>query len=106
MPPRSVSEFFSKFTFPRSYPKWKSRLKCNLYYHRTNYFILIVLVPGVACLTRPTAILAAALTALSIAFLNDILQLLSVKRPVIRGRPSAKKSVYISVANLVECSSF
>ncbi|XP_021687719.2 PRA1 family protein A2 isoform X3 [Hevea brasiliensis] len=99
MPPRSVSEFFSKFTFPRSYPKWKSRLKCNLYYHRTNYFILIVLVPGVACLTRPTAILAAALTAL-------ILQLLSVKRPVIRGRPSAKKSVYISVANLVECSSF
>ncbi|XP_021687716.2 PRA1 family protein A3 isoform X1 [Hevea brasiliensis] len=71
MPPRSVSEFFSKFTFPRSYPKWKSRLKCNLYYHRTNYFILIVLVPGVACLTRPTAILAAALTALSIAFLND-----------------------------------
>ncbi|XP_021687721.2 PRA1 family protein A2 isoform X4 [Hevea brasiliensis] len=80
MPPRSVSEFFSKFTFPRSYPKWKSRLKCNLYYHRTNYFILIVLVP--------------------------VLQLLSVKRPVIRGRPSAKKSVYISVANLVECSSF
>ncbi|KAF2318905.1 hypothetical protein GH714_011577 [Hevea brasiliensis] len=42
---------------------------------------------GVACLTRPMAILAAVLTALSIAFLND--------RPVIRGRPSSKKSVYI-----------
>jgi len=30
-PPRPVSEFFSRFTAPRSYSKWISRLKCNLY---------------------------------------------------------------------------
>jgi PRA1 family protein 3 len=30
-PPRTVSEFFSRFTVPRSYSKWTSRLKCNLY---------------------------------------------------------------------------
>uniref|UniRef100_A0A6N2M6R8 Yip1 domain-containing protein n=1 Tax=Salix viminalis TaxID=40686 RepID=A0A6N2M6R8_SALVM len=86
-PPRPANEFFSKFAIPRSYSKWSSRLKCNLYYYRTNYFILILLVLGVACILRPLAILATALSALSIAFLND--------RPVIRGRPSAKKSAYI-----------
>ncbi|KAG8651372.1 PRA1 family protein A3 [Manihot esculenta] len=116
MPPRSVNEFFSKFTIPRSYPKWNSRFKCNLYYYRTNYFILIVFVLGFACLTRPMAILAAAFTALSIAFFNDSFAAtfsekvtktvrkfsphLAAKMrpphmPVIRGRPSAKKSVYI-----------
>ncbi|OAY38553.1 PRA1 family protein A3 [Manihot esculenta] len=116
IPPRSINEFFSKFTIPRSYPKWNSRLKCNLYYYRTNYFILIVFVLGVACLTRPMAILAAALTALSFAFLNDSFAAtfsekvtrtvrkfsphLAAKMrpphmPVIRGRPSSKKSVFI-----------
>ncbi|XP_043817071.1 PRA1 family protein A3, partial [Manihot esculenta] len=84
--------------------------------YRTNYFILIVFVLGVACLTRPMAILAAALTALSFAFLNDSFAAtfsekvtrtvrkfsphLAAKMrpphmPVIRGRPSSKKSVYI-----------
>ncbi|PKU59947.1 PRA1 family protein A2 [Dendrobium catenatum] len=31
-PPCLVTEFFSRFTFPMSYSKWNSRLKCNLYY--------------------------------------------------------------------------
>jgi hypothetical protein len=30
-PPRPAPEFFSRFTVPRSYSKWTSRLKCNLY---------------------------------------------------------------------------
>ncbi|KAM0948328.1 putative prenylated rab acceptor P [Dioscorea sansibarensis] len=30
-PPRPVSEFFSRFTVPRSCYKCNSRLKCNLY---------------------------------------------------------------------------
>ncbi|KHG11674.1 PRA1 family protein A2 [Gossypium arboreum] len=70
-PPRPLSEFFSRFTVPRSSAKWNSRLKCNLYYYRTNYFILIVLIVGLGFLRRPVAVLAAILTALSIAFLND-----------------------------------
>ena len=30
-PPRPPSEFFSRFTTPRSLSKWESRVKCNLY---------------------------------------------------------------------------
>ncbi|KAG6760169.1 hypothetical protein POTOM_036672 [Populus tomentosa] len=70
-PPRPLNEFLSKFTIPRSYSKWSSRLKCNLYYYRTNYFILILLILGVACILRPLAILATALSALAVAFFND-----------------------------------
>ncbi|XP_015897004.1 PRA1 family protein A1 [Ziziphus jujuba] len=115
-PPRPFSEFFSRFTVPRSYPKWNSRLKCNLYYYRTNYFILIIFILGLGFLRRPLALLAAFLTALSIAFLNDSFagtfsekvtrtvrqfspHLAAKMRhpltPVIRGRPSAKRAIYI-----------
>ncbi|GAB2272554.1 PRA1 protein A1 [Dionaea muscipula] len=115
-PPRPLSEFFSRFTIPRSYAKWNSRLKCNLYYYRTNYFILIVFILGLGFLRRPLAIVAALLTALSIAFLNDSFAgtfsekvTRSVRQfsphlaakmrppltPVIRGRPSDKRSIYI-----------
>ncbi|KAB2048148.1 hypothetical protein ES319_A13G094000v1 [Gossypium barbadense] len=115
-PPRPLSEFFSRFTVPRSYAKWNSRLKCNLYYYRTNYFILIVLIVGLGFLRRPVAVLAAILTALSIAFLNDSFagtfsekvtrivrqfspHLAAKMRPpltpVIRGRPSSKRTIHI-----------
>ncbi|KAJ6922410.1 hypothetical protein NC652_016148 [Populus alba x Populus x berolinensis] len=70
-PPRPLSEFFSRFTLPKSSSKWNSRLKCNLYYYRTNYFIMMVLIMGLGFLRRPLAIVAALLTALSIAFMND-----------------------------------
>ncbi|XP_010543766.1 PREDICTED: PRA1 family protein A2 [Tarenaya hassleriana] len=115
-PPRSVGEFFSRFAFPRSFSKWMSRLKCNLYYYRTNYFILEILVLSLALITRPVSILGAALTALSIAFLNDSFAAsfnekvirtvrhfsphLAAKMrpphmPVIRGRSLARKTIYI-----------
>ncbi|XP_027072526.1 PRA1 family protein A1-like [Coffea arabica] len=115
-PPRPPSEFFSRFTVPRSYSKWNSRLKCNLYYYRTNYFILITVILGLGFLRRPLAIVAALLTALSIAFLNDSFagtfsekitrtvrqfspHLAAKMRPpltpVIRGRPSAKRTIHI-----------
>ncbi|KAL3826036.1 hypothetical protein ACJIZ3_022065 [Penstemon smallii] len=120
-PPRPMSEFFSRFTVPRSYAKWNSRLKCNLYYYRTNYFIMIVFILGMGFLRRPLAIVAALMTALSIAFLNDSICFFSfagafsekVTRtvrqlsphlaakmrphltPVIRGRPSAKRAIHI-----------
>ncbi|GMP85555.1 hypothetical protein CsSME_00038657 [Camellia sinensis var. sinensis] len=115
-PPRPLSEFFSRFTIPRSSSKWNSRLKCNLYYYRTNYFMMIVLILGLGFLRRPLAIVAAALTALTIAFLNDSFagtfsekvtrtvrqfspHLAAKMRPpltpVLRGRPSAKRAIYI-----------
>ncbi|KAK4396196.1 PRA1 family protein A1 [Sesamum angolense] len=122
-PPRPVSEFFSRFTLPRSYAKWNSRLKCNLYYYRTNYFIMIVFILGKRAKRvwdgvsyEPLAIVAALTTALSIAFLNDSFagtfsekvtrtvrqfspHLAAKMRPsltpVIRGRPSAKRAIHI-----------
>ncbi|XP_023641213.1 uncharacterized protein LOC17891438 isoform X1 [Capsella rubella] len=114
--PRSLAEFFSRFAFPRSFSKWMSRLKCNLYYYRTNYFILLIFVLGLALITRPLAILGAALTALSLAFLNDSFAAtfnekmirtirhfsphLAAKMrpphmPVIRGRSASRKAVYV-----------
>ncbi|XP_030521656.1 PRA1 family protein A1-like [Rhodamnia argentea] len=116
LPPRPLPEFFSRFTVPRSYAKWSSRLKCNLYYYRTNYFIMIVVILALGFLRRPLAIVAALLTTLSIAFLNDSFagtfsekvtrtvrqfspHLAAKMRPsltpVIRGRPSAKRAVHI-----------
>ncbi|KAL3717108.1 hypothetical protein ACJRO7_008652 [Eucalyptus globulus] len=116
LPPRPLPEFFSRFTVPRSYAKWSSRLKCNLYYYRTNYFIMIVVILALGFLRRPLAIIAALLTTLSIAFLNDSFAgtfsekvTRSVRQfsphlaakmrpsltPVIRGRPSAKRAVHV-----------
>ncbi|CAN6818849.1 unnamed protein product [Brassica oleracea] len=84
--------------------------------YRTNYFILLILVLGLALITRPLAILGAALTALSLAFLNDSFAAtfnekmirtirhfsphLAAKMrpphmPVIRGRSAARKKVYV-----------
>lgn len=115
-PPRPLSEFFSRFTVPRSLAKWESRLKCNLYYYRTNYFILIVTILALGFLRRPLAVVAAALTALTIAFLNDSFagtfsekvtrtirqfsphmaaKMRPPHTPVIRGRPSAKRTIFI-----------
>ncbi|OEL31565.1 PRA1 family protein A2 [Dichanthelium oligosanthes] len=115
-PPRPVSEFFSRFTAPRSYSKWTSRLKCNLYYYRTNYFILVMFILGMGFLRKPVAILASVATGLSIAFLNDSFAVTfnekvtrSVRQfsphlaakmrppmtPVIRGRPSKRRSIHI-----------
>ncbi|ONM36424.1 PRA1 family protein A1 [Zea mays] len=54
-----ISEFFSRFTTPESYTKWTRHLKCNLYYYRTNYYILVIFVLGMGFLRKPVAILAA-----------------------------------------------
>ncbi|XP_068644162.1 PRA1 family protein A1-like [Aristolochia californica] len=115
-PPRPLTEFFSKFTFPRSYSKWNSRLKCNLFYYRTNYFIMVIFILGMGFLRKPLAIVAALLTALSLAFLNDSFAVtfnekvtrtvrqfsphLAAKMrpsitPVIRGRSSVKRAIHI-----------
>eukprot|EP00262_Sarcandra_glabra_P007257 TRINITY_DN1993_c4_g1_i2.p1 TRINITY_DN1993_c4_g1~~TRINITY_DN1993_c4_g1_i2.p1 ORF type:complete len:210 (+),score=0.94 TRINITY_DN1993_c4_g1_i2:219-848(+) len=115
-PPRPLTEFFSRFTIPRSSSKWNSRLKCNLYYYRTNYFLMIIFILGLGFLRKPLAIVATVLTGLSLAFLNDSFAVtfnekvtrtvrqfsphLAAKMrppitPVIRGRPSAKRAIHI-----------
>ncbi|KAF2288628.1 hypothetical protein GH714_009592 [Hevea brasiliensis] len=96
-PPRPLSEFFSRFTVPNLLPNGTVALRLGF-------------------LRRPLAIAAALLTAVSIAFLNDSFagtfsekvtrtvrqfspHLAAKMRPpftpVIRGRPSAKRAIYI-----------
>ncbi|XP_078179115.1 PRA1 family protein A3-like [Carex rostrata] len=115
-PPRPISEFFSRFTTPRSLSRLESRLKCNLYYYRTNYFIIIAFILGMAFLRKPVAILAAFLTGISIALLNDsfavafsekvthtVRQLspyLAAKLrppavPAVRGKRTTKRAIYV-----------
>lgn len=115
-PPRSLSEFFANFTFPRSIAKWESRSKCNLYYYRTNYFILLAVIIEIAFLRNPLALFAVVMTAFCLACLNDSFALSvshkitkAVRRispqlagkmrpptmPVIRGRPATRRAVYI-----------
>ncbi|KAH7292127.1 hypothetical protein KP509_29G053000 [Ceratopteris richardii] len=119
-PPRPVSEFFGKFSVPRSIAKWESRSKCNLYYYRTNYFILFAAILEIAFLWNPLALFAVAMAAFCIACVNDSFalsvshkitravrcvspQLAAKMRPpvmsVIRGRPTAKRTVYICGQN-------
>nr|XP_025633503.1 PRA1 family protein A1 isoform X2 [Arachis hypogaea] len=75
-PPRPLSEFFSRFTVPRSYAKWNSRLKCNLYYFAGTFSEKVTRTvrqfsPHLAAKMRPPL------------------------TPVIRGRPSARRAIYI-----------
>ena len=70
-PPRPLAEFFARFTVPRSFSKWSSRAKCNVYYYRTNYFILLTLILGIGFLRNPLALMASLLAGFTIACLND-----------------------------------
>ncbi|PUZ53962.1 hypothetical protein GQ55_5G092300 [Panicum hallii var. hallii] len=84
--------------------------------YRTNYFILVMFILGMGFLRKPVAILASLATGLSIAFLNDSFAVtfnekvtrtvrqfsphLAAKMrppimPVIRGRPSKRRSIHI-----------
>uniref|UniRef100_A0A0C9S1A9 PRA1 family protein n=1 Tax=Wollemia nobilis TaxID=56998 RepID=A0A0C9S1A9_9CONI len=73
LPPRPLVEYFdfSRFTIPRSFSKWTNRVKCNLYYYRTNYFIQLALVLGMGFLRNPLALMASLLAGFAIACLND-----------------------------------
>ena len=46
--PRSPKEFFAKFTPPKTASKWASRMKCNAYFYRTNYVLIVLLTLTVA----------------------------------------------------------
>jgi len=65
-PPKHPREFFQKFTQPKNMAKWKSRLKCNLYYYRTNYFIIICVTLGLAFAFRPLSLVIVALLLLAV----------------------------------------
>ena len=71
MRPRPLTEFFARFTPPKSQGKLTSRLKCNIYYYRANYFALLVLSFVVAFFRNPFALFACAMSCLSLLCAND-----------------------------------
>lgn len=71
--PRGLSEALAltRATVPRTGAKWGGRLKGNVYYYRTNYYLILVVVLVLWHVRRPVALTAVALVALGIACLND-----------------------------------
>eukprot|EP00250_Pteridium_aquilinum_P023821 c2771_g1_i1 orf=215-853(+) len=71
--PRPLSEFFAKFSLPKSFSAWSSRLKCNLYVYRINYYFLLVslLLLCTGVLRSPIAFMGVALSSAAAACLND-----------------------------------
>ena len=92
MRPRPVTEFFAKFTPPKTQGKLTSRLKCNIYYYRANYFFFLIFSFVVAFFRNPWALLATAMACFSLLCTNDsFAQSLSEKvtRTVRRYHPPA-----------------
>ncbi|KAK3275531.1 hypothetical protein CYMTET_16341 [Cymbomonas tetramitiformis] len=71
VPPRPPNEFFAKFTPPKTLSKWQSRVKCNVYYYRANYVIILFISFAIAFYRNPYALLAVALSSLALLCLND-----------------------------------
>lgn len=70
-PPRPPQEFFDKLTGLPDQDKLVPRMKCNLYYYRTNYLLLLLLTFSGAFLRNIGALVAIAVCALGCFCLND-----------------------------------
>ncbi len=64
-------EFISKLSVPKNQSKWTSRLKCNVYYYRTNYLVLLVLCAAGMLMRNPLALLGVLSLLLALASFND-----------------------------------
>lgn len=70
-PPRPVSEFFSRFSFPKTQQKLQQRFKCNVYYYRSNYALIVLVSFVIAFIRRPTALLSILAFGFGSLCLND-----------------------------------
>mmetsp|Transcript_31962 Transcript_31962/g.38646 ORF Transcript_31962/g.38646 Transcript_31962/m.38646 type:complete len:215 (+) Transcript_31962:279-923(+) len=70
-PPRSPKEFFAKFSPPKTASKWTSRIKCNVYFYRSNYFIILMLCLVVAFYRNPVACFGTGLASFCLLCAND-----------------------------------
>ncbi|CAK0741618.1 hypothetical protein CVIRNUC_001338 [Coccomyxa viridis] len=71
LPPRSIREFFTNFTGLPAQNKLLPRVKCNLYYFRTSYLLLVVLVFTAALLRNVGALFAISVCVMGGLCLND-----------------------------------
>ena len=70
-PPRPASDFFSRFSFPSTTQKLQQRLKCNVYYYRSNYALVVLVSFIIAFIRRPTALLSILAFGFGALCLND-----------------------------------
>ncbi len=70
-PPRPVSEFFSRFSIPKTQQKLQQRFKCNVYYYRSNYALIVLVSFVIAFIRRPTALLSILAFGFGSLCLND-----------------------------------
>lgn len=70
-PPRPLGEFFSQFSNPQTQQKLQARLKCNVYYYRANYAIILLAVLAITFMRNVTALVALATCTFGLLCLND-----------------------------------
>ena len=70
-PPRPFSECFSRFSFPKTQQKLQQRFKCNVYYYRSNYALILLVSFVIAFIRRPTALLSVLSIGSGVLCLND-----------------------------------
>ena len=56
--PKSPAEFLGKFSLPENRKKTEARLKCNVYYYRANYLLILAATITVSFVRRPSAFVA------------------------------------------------
>ena len=70
-PPRPLSEFLSRFSFPKTQQKLQQRFKCNVYHYRSNYAVIVLVSYVIALIRRPTALLGILGLGFGVLCLND-----------------------------------
>ena len=69
--PRPLAEMVRKFSIPTKSKKWTSRLKCNVYYYRANYFLMLLMAYLVNFYRNPLQLLGLLGLAGTLLCLND-----------------------------------
>ena len=70
-PPRPFSEFLSRFSFPKTQQKLQQRFKCNVYYFRSNYAVIVLVSCIVALVRRPLGLMGIFGLGFGLLCLND-----------------------------------
>ncbi|GMH43667.1 hypothetical protein BSKO_11589 [Bryopsis sp. KO-2023] len=71
--PRSPNDFFGRFGPVKNQKEWQSRVKCNVYYYRSNYLLVLVAVFGALFLGNPLALIGILSCLLAFLTFNDSL---------------------------------
>lgn len=66
-----MADFFGTFKPAKNAKEWQSRVKCNIYYYRTNYALIFPPVFVAFVLRNPSALVAITTAGLATMLCND-----------------------------------